>query len=416
MHITILSHGSRGDVQPYVALGVGLQRAGHTVRLAAPQFFERFISEQGLAFAPLAGDPTRLAQALADRAGWNPLRTGLVISEYALPLAAQVQVDVNRACQGTDVVIHSFLTTIAGHQAARQLDVPDFSALLIPIFAPTAAFSSPALPEFPLGSFYNRLTHNIFTQSFWQGSRLAYNWVVRRKYPHLPRLSGWPFCPSNRRRTPILYGFSPHVIPRPPDWGEDVHVTGYWFLETAPNWHPPADLVDFLEAGPPPVYIGFGSMITRDSKKLLSVVLDALARTGQRGLLLSGWGRLGRVNLPDHVFRIESAPHDWLFPRMAAIMHHGGAGTTAAALRAGVPAIITPFTSDQPFWGQRVYQLGVGPKLIPRQKLTTEKLVQAIDLAIGDRTMRQRAAELGKRIRAEAGVARAVETIERSFA
>ncbi len=412
MQITILAHGSRGDVQPYVALGIGLQRAGHAVRLAAPQLFADFVSEHGLEFAPLAGDPPRLAQALADRAGWNPLRTGQVIAEYALPLARQLLVDVRTACQDTDAVVHSFLTTIVGHQVACELDVPDVSALLLPIFAATGAFPNPALPDLPLGRLYNRLTHDFFTQSFWQFSRLAYQGVVRRQNPDLPRLSGWPFSPSNRPPTPILYGFSPQVIPRPPDWGKDIHVTGYWFLEAVSSWQPPADLVDFLTAGPPPIYIGFGSMITREAEKLVRVVLDALAQTGQRGLLLSGWGKLGRTDLPDHVFLIESVPHNWLFPRMAAIVHHGGAGTTAAALRAGVPAIITPFTSDQPFWGRRIYQLGVGPRPIPRQKLTAEKLAEAINMVTGDQAMQQRAAELGERIRAEDGVTRAVEIIE----
>jgi UDP:flavonoid glycosyltransferase YjiC (YdhE family) len=412
MHITILAHGSRGDVQPYLALGIGLRQAGYEVRLAAPRCFQEFVVEHGLDFAPLAGDPAQLAQALADRAGRNPLRAGQVIAEYTLPLAAQVLNDVRVACQGTDAVIHSFLTTIAGHQIARELDIPDFSALLFPAFARTAAFPNPALPALPLGGWYNRLTHDFFTQSFWQFSRLGYNWAVRRRHPHLPRLPGWPFSSAKQPATPILYGFSEYVIPRPPEWSENIHITGYWFLDPSSAWQPPAELVDFLATGPPPVYIGFGSMITHETEKLLESTLEALAQTGQRGLLLSGWSGLGRVNLPAHVSQIESAPHHWLFPRMATIVHHGGAGTTAAALRSGVPAIITPFTADQPFWGRRVYQLGVGPRPIPRQRLTAEKLARAIELALNDQVMRQRAATLGQRIRAEDGIERAVEIIK----
>ena len=411
MHITILGYGSRGDVQPYIALGVRLQQAGHTVRLAAPEPFETFVTNHGLEFAPLAGDPPQLVRDLVEKAGWNLLRTVQVMGEYAIPLAAQVLADVHRACRGTDVVIHSFLMTNAGHEAALQLDVPDFSALIFPIFTRTAAFPNMMFPALPLGDIYNRLTHDVFTQTFWQGSRLAYGWV-RRKHPHLPRLSGWPFSTSSRQSPPILYGFSSHVIPRSPDWGENVHVTGYWFLDTAPYWQPPADLVDFLEAGPPPVHIGFGSMITDEATRLTEIALDALAQTGQRGLLLTGWGGLGKADLPDHVFKIEAAPFDWLFPRVAAVVHHGGAGTTATALQAGVPAIVIPFTSDQPFWGRRVYQLGVGPRPIPRKKLTAEKLAQAIRTATSDQAMRHRAAELGERIRAEDGVTRAAEVIE----
>ncbi len=416
MHITILAYGSRGDVQPYIALGIGLLRAGYGVRLAAPQRFQGFVCEHDLDFAPLAGDPTQLAQALADRAGRNPLRTGQVIAEYALPLAAQVLNDVRAACQGTEAVVHSFLTTIAGHQVARELDIPDFSALLFPAFARTTAFPNPALPALPLGGWYNRLTHDFFTQSFWQFGRLGYNWVVRRRHPHLPRLPGWPFSPANQPATPMLYGFSEHVIPRPPEWHNDIHITGYWFLDPGSDWQPPAELVNLLAAGPPPVYIGFGSIITHQSEKLVEVALEALARTGQRGLLLSGWGGLGSAKLPPSVFQIESASHHWLFPRMAAIVHHGGAGTTAAALRSGVPAIIIPFTADQPFWGRQAYQLRVTPQPIPRKRLSAEKLARAIDLALGDQEMRRRAAELGQRIRVEDGVGRAVEIIERYLA
>jgi UDP:flavonoid glycosyltransferase YjiC (YdhE family) len=390
-----------------------LLRAGHRVRLAAPQCFQEFVCIHGLDFAPLAGDPTQLAQALADRAGRNPLWNGLVIAEYTLPLAVQVINDVRAACRGTDAIIHSFLTTIIGHQVARELGVPDFSALIFPIFARTAAFPNPALPALPLGGLYNRLTHDFFTQSFWQFSRLGYNWLLRRRHPHLPPLPRWPFDLSHRPVTPMLYGFSEHIIPRPPEWGDNIHLTGYWFLDPGVDWQPPAELVDFLAAGPPSVSIGFGSMITSEAKKLIEIALAALARTGQRGLLLGGWGGLGQVQLPSSVFPVESVPHSWLFPHMAAIVHHGGAGTTAAALRSGVPAIITPFTADQPFWGRQAWQLGVSPQPIPRKRLTVEKLIQAIELALEDQEMRRCAAELGRCLRAEDGVGRAVDIIER---
>jgi sterol 3beta-glucosyltransferase len=414
MHITILAYGSRGDVQPYVALGLELRRAGHEVRLAAPGPFEAFVANHGLEFAPLPGDPPQLARELV-KAGWNGPRIARAIAEYILPLVVQAQADVSRACRGADAIIHSFLMTMSGHEAALELDVPEISALIFPVFTRTAAFPNMMFPELPLGGIYNRLTHDFFTRSFWQGGRLVYGWV-RRKHPHLPPLSMWPFSASEGQQPPVLYGFSPHVIPRPDDWGDNVHVTGYWFLDVAPGWQAPDELLDFLEAGPPPVYVGFGSMIADEMRKLTGIALDALAQTGQRGLLLAGWGGLGGEDLPGHVFKIDFAPFDWLFPRMAAIVHHGGAGTTAAALRAGVPAIVVPFTSDQPFWGRRVYRLGVGPKPIPRKKLTAAKLAAAIRSATGDQAMRRRAVELGRRIRAEDGVARAVEVVERYLA
>ena len=414
MHITVLAYGSRGDVQPYVALGAGLRRAGHTVRLAAPEPFEPFVTEHGLEFSPLPGDPAQLMQKMVEEAGASLFRLVPVILEYAIPLGIQMLTSVRQACQGTDGIIHSFLMTVTGHEVARQLGVPDLSALVFAVFVPTATFPNPGFPELPLGSVYNRLTHRLFAQTFWQGNRLAYAWI-RRQHPELGRLSRWAFDPSNEQPTPILYGFSPQVLPKPTDWDEHVHVTGYWFLEATSGWRPPPELVDFLEKGPPPVYVGFGSVIIQEraAKRLTGIALEALTRTGQRGLLLTGWGGLVETDLPDDVLAIDFAPFDWLFPRMVALVHHGGMGTTAAGLRAGVPAVVVPFTADQPFWGRRIHQLGVGPRPIPRKKLTAEGLAEAIRAMTGDQGMRQRAARLGERVRAEDGVQRAVEVVER---
>lgn len=413
MHITLLAYGSRGDVQPYVALGVGFQRAGHAVRLAAPALFESFVTDYGIEFAPLAGDPAQLVRQAVERAGPGATLLGLarVILEHTIPIAAQVMCGCLDACQDTDAVIHSLLLTTAGYEIARRLGVPDFSALIFATFAPTGAFPNQGMPALPLGPVYNQLTHKFFTALYWHGGRLGYH-RVRRKHPDLPRLTAWPFDARNQRVTPILYGFSPHVIPKPPDWGANVHVTGYWSLDAAPGWLPSPELLEFLAAGPPPVFVGFGSNISRDMGRLAEIALAALAQTGQRGLLLSGWGGLAPADLPPNVFQIESAPFAWLFPRMKAVVHHGGVGTTADALRAGVPSIIVPFTADQPYWGRRVYQLGVGPAPIVHKKLTVERLAAAIQAAVTDEALRQRAAGLGARLRAEDGVARAVEIVE----
>jgi len=202
------------------------------------------------------------------------------------------------------------------------------------------------------------------------------------------------------------------VLPPPADWDERMHVTGYWFLDPVDAWTPPADLLEFLQAGSPPIFIGFGSMSPRNPEAMTQVILQALARTRQRAIILSGWGGLRAANVPDTVFTLDSIPFSWLFPRVAAVVHHGGAGTTAAGLRAGVPSIIVPFFADQPFWGQRVMDLGVGPAPIPRKELTAERLAQAIQMAVTDQPLRERAADLGTRIRAEDGIARAVELVK----
>jgi sterol 3beta-glucosyltransferase len=221
---------------------------------------------------------------------------------------------------------------------------------------------------------------------------------------------------SDGRPVPVLYSYSSHVIPRPNDWQETTRATGYWFLDRPSDFSAPPALVDFLTAGKPPVCIGFGSMTGRNPEQLTEIVLAALKQTRQRGILLTGWGGLSNADLPDEVFKLESIPHDWLFPQVAAVVHHGGAGTTAAVLRAGVPSIIVPFFGDQPFWGQRVAQLGVGSKPIPKKQLTVERLVATIEMAVSNQEMRDRAATLGQNIRAEDGVKEAVKVFHQYLA
>jgi sterol 3beta-glucosyltransferase len=197
-------------------------------------------------------------------------------------------------------------------------------------------------------------------------------------------------------------------VPRPADWPATVAVTGYWFLDEGADWQPPRALVDFLEAGPPPVFVGFGSMAGRDPDRLGRAVLAALARAGQRGVVVTGWGGLRVDDPPPGVFVAEAVPYDWLLPRVAAVVHHGGAGTIAAGLRAGKPTVVCPFVADQPFWGARVHALGAGPAPIPQRRLSAEALAGAIRVAVGDDGMRERAAALGAAIRGEDGVAAAV--------
>jgi UDP:flavonoid glycosyltransferase YjiC (YdhE family) len=237
--------------------------------------------------------------------------------------------------------------------------------------------------------------------------------LARRKVLDIPLapFSG-PYKSKATRGLPILYGFSPSVIPVPSDWDDNIHVTGYWFVDEADDWTPPPALVDFLESGAPPVYIGFGSLSNRNPEETADLVIRALKLTNQRAILLSGWGGLHKTDLPESIFMINSIPHSWLFPRVAAVVHHGGASTTAAGLRAGVPSVIVPFYGDQPFWGRRIAELGVGQNPIPRAKLTSERLASAIQQAVTDKGMHERAAILGEKIRAEDGIARAAEVIQ----
>lgn len=408
MKVTVLAYGTRGDVQPYVALGVALQQAGHRVRLAAPGVFQALVEEHGLVFCPLPGDPGDLMRRAADGAGSSLVRFPLVILQHTLPLAIPVLAAAREACQGVDAVIHSLLLTVAGHQMAAEQGIPDFSALIFLAFSPTSAFPAQVFARRSLGGMLNRLTHIGFVQLFWQANRFSYAYL-RRKNRDLASLAGWPF--AGPRPTPILYGLSPRVVPRPADWGRHCHLTGYWTLDEG-GYEPPPELGAFLEAGPPPVLVSFGSLVTARAGRLTEVVLEALQRTGQRGLLVRGWGAIQERDLPDSVLAVDSVPFEWLFPRMAALVHHGGVGTTATGLRAGVPAVVVPFTADQPFWGRQVQRLGVGPAPISPRKLTVERLAQAIEAAVADDGMRGRAAQLGEALRREDGALRAVEILE----
>lgn len=396
MKISILAFGSRGDVQPYTALGLGLQEAGHKVGLAAFSRFKGLVENRGLDFHSLGIDLGDLRES----------------GRKLKPMMERMQEGFWQASQGTEAIIFSTLGLNAYH-VAEKLKIPCLWALTIPIFGRTR--SQPALlPPLPLGGSFNLLAHILTEQGTQQTlGRLFNTW--RRKHLGLPPIPLYRFAYTQLRGQPVpmLYCYSPAVLPKPPDWGEHAHVTGYWTLNQPPDWQPPADLVDFLDSGPPPIYIGFGSETERDPKDINRLVLDALRGSGQRGVIAMGWGGLRGSDLPDSVFLTGFVPHDWLFPRMAAVVHHGGAGTTGAGLRAGVPNIIIPHSNDQPFWGRRVHALGAGPHPIPRKRLTANRLAQAIRAAVTDEATRERAAALGETIRAEDGVGNAVRIFNR---
>jgi UDP:flavonoid glycosyltransferase YjiC (YdhE family) len=239
-------------------------------------------------------------------------------------------------------------------------------------------------------------------------------WRKRNGLPYLDMKTGI-FGYIRKNAYPWFFGFSSHILPRPDDWDDNINVPGYWYLNEPEKWAPPSDLEDFINAGQPPLYFGFGSMIYRDSEKITSILIEALKMTGQRAVLSSGWSCLGNVNMPEYVHRIDSVPHSWLFPKMSAVIHHGGSGTTAASLRAGVPALIVPFLGDQFFWGNCVYQLGAGPKPLYKQRLTAENLAERINIMISDDSMRKKTVEIRNKLIMEDGVGKTVEIIRNYF-
>lgn len=419
MQITIIAGGSRGDVQPYVALGKGLKESGHTVRILAPQDYQDLIVAYGLDFFDMGDGVKMMAQSQIQDVveQGNILKILAVTGKGAQQMALQSALNGLVACQSSDLILAGFAGLSNGLALAEKLNIPFLSAHLMP-FTPTNEFPSvltPQLPQTRLTRWANGLSHRFAQQMMWQMLRSADNKARTQVLKMTPAPFWGPFESLQRESKPIIYGYSPQVIPPPADWPDYIQVTGYWFLEPPIGWEPPSDLVKFLQDGPPPVYVGFGSMLSRKPEETADLVLTALANTGQRAVLSSGWGGLKKENLPETVCMVGSIPHIWLFPRMAAVVHHGGAGTTGAGLHAGIPSIITPFFGDQPFWGQRVYELGVGPKPIPRQRLTVESLAEAIRAAVSDAAIRKNAAHLGKLIRAEDGIARAVAIIEQNW-
>jgi UDP:flavonoid glycosyltransferase YjiC (YdhE family) len=394
-----------------------LKDAGHTVRVLTSQDFQDLVTAHGLDFFDLGGNMQSVAQgmqALLEQGNFLKILSSM--GRAAQRLAGQAAVSGLAACQGADLIIAGLGGLFVGVALAEKLGIPFVQALYFP-FTPTREFPNALVPLPPLRlpPWANRLSHRIAQQMMWQNYRAADN-QARRQVLQIPPASFWgPFASLQRQEQTILYGYSPQVLPPPTDWGACIHVTGYWFLAPPAGWEPPIDLVNFIQSGPPPVYIGFGSMPSSKPEETTALVLQALARTGQRGVLSAGWGGLQNEGLPETVFTIGSIPFSWLFPQMAAVVHHGGAGTTSIGLWAGVPAIVTPFMGDQPFWGQRVYELGVGPKPIPRRRLTVERLADAIRCAVSDPGVRASAASLGERIRAENGIARAVAVIEQKI-
>ena len=416
MRITIITVGSRGDVQPYVALGLALARSGHAVRLATHDEFEPFIRGHGLDFMPVAGNPREIVQSEQGKR-WlesqsNPVRFMRGLKELTADLIWQVADDTIRASADAELLLASTLGLFSAAHIAEARGIPFVPAPLQPI-EPSWHLGQSLVPLpprwLPGKRLYNRASYTAMSLLMWQLFGRAVNEMRADRLKLAPTTrAAWQ--PS--ADLPVLYGYSRHVVPKPPDWGVNVHVCGYWFLDEEPGWTPPAGLVDFLESGPKPLYVGFGSMADRDPEAVLALVLEALDRSRQRAVLLTGWGGLSAADLPDHVYAVGAIPHAWLFPRVAAVVHHGGAGTTAAGLRAGVPSILIPFFADQHFWAEHVRRLGVGPAPIPRKRLMPAVLASALRQAVEDAGIRARAAPLGQQIRAEDGARQAAAVID----
>ncbi|HXZ84940.1 MAG TPA: glycosyltransferase [Myxococcota bacterium] len=417
MRVCILTLGSRGDVQPYVALARGLRAAGYDAALCAAPSFRSLVESHGVEWRSFdTGDPRELIHSEQGRAlvaGMaNPVR---LVRELIRLLEPLLEKGYTEACQNTadaDALLVAPTVLPLAQALQRKRGVPIAGAFLQPAHA-TREFPSWILPEpprwLPFRGALCRLSARLGWELLFRVARRAYDEALARVFGLPP--AGNPFRALERERWPTLYGFSSSVVPRPADWGPQIEVTGYWFLERDPRWRPPAALEAFLDAGPPPICVGFGSMPSQDPAALARLVVRALELAGRRGLLLSGWGALADVELPPSVLALEAAPHDWLFPRVAAVVHHGGAGTTSAALRAGVPSLVLPFIADQRFWGERVAKLGAGPRPLSRRKLGAERLAAALRDLVENPRYAQGASQCAAALAREDGIGRAVAAL-----
>jgi sterol 3beta-glucosyltransferase len=402
LRITCLTIGSRGDVQPYIALCKGLLAEGHRPRIATHSEFKAWVESHGIEFAPVAGDPAELMRICVE----NGMFTYSFLKEASSKFRAWIDELLTsswKACQNSDILIES-PSAMGGIHIAEALEIPYFRAFSMPWTRTRAYPHAFAVPEHKMGGAYNYITYVMFDNVFWKAIAGQVNrW--RKKELGLQATSLEKMQPN---KVPFLYNFSPSVVVPPLDYSDWIRVTGYWFLDEGFHWTPPKDLTDFIKKarddGKKLVYVGFGSIVVQDSAALTNTIIRSILKADVRCILSKGWSdRLDKKDaseieapLPPEILQIKSAPHDWLFRQIDAAAHHGGAGTTGASLRAGLPTIVKPFFGDQYFFGSRVEDLGVGIHL---KKLNVSVFSRALWEACNSQRMIVKAKVLGEAIR-----------------
>ncbi|MGC5224742.1 nucleotide disphospho-sugar-binding domain-containing protein [Micromonospora sp. DT81.3] len=409
MRVLILTFGTRGDVDPFIALADRLASDGHSAVLAAPEPYRGAVSP-AVRFEAMATEMHRVMRAGMADLGGPSQALGLAREMFAaMDESLGEQWNIAQRVDPTVIVGHP--KALGGIHIAERLSVPFVSSLPLPFLTPTTAFPIPFVAR-PLPGPVNRATYQ-----FNRITALAYGGMVnrfRQSLLGLPRMSRH----SDYLRTldgdhaSVLYPFSRHVVAVPADYPARVHVTGYWFTATATTWTAPPRLVDFLESDQPVVYVGFGSMgFGAKAAQRSRVVLDALRSVGVRAVVATGWGGLAAESGND-ILVVDDVPHEWLFPRVSAVVHHGGSGTTAAGLRWGRPTLICPILGDQAFWGRRVNELGAGPRPLSLRRATSSSLADRIVDLTSHESYRTQAAVVEDGIRAEDGTGEAVKLLE----
>ena len=426
MRITIVTVGTRGDVEPFVALGVGLQKSGHSVKIATHAMFESFITENGLGFALVSGNVQEAINSDEAREALEGSKTSfsflLKVRSKAAPLVLTAVKELFEACKDAEHLMCTPLTLHITYFLSKEFSIPISVGCVNPA-GPTRHFHCIIVPPAPeslpviVKRVYNAYSHVIMGKLVWMGQRPLLNEAWKKVFGHgLP--INEPLGPAFKKNPRLmLYAYSRHVLDKPADWASVQHVTGYWFLKPDAQQKLTPELEKFIHAGSKPIYIGFGSMNSGQHKKgaIKKLILEAVSKTGQRAVVLNTGLDLVPEELPENIFATAPVPFELLFPKMAAVVHHGGAGTTAAGLRAGVPSVITPLIYDQRFWAWCVEKNGTGTRPIPWSQLTADNLCKGIMEALYSKEIEQRAHETGKAINSEDGVEQAVKLFNQFY-
>ncbi len=407
MRITMISIGSTGDVRPYIILGRELKARGHQVTICAFQDFENAVLSEGLLFKGLTGDVKALMAALLN--GSSGVTFLKQVRDTLVDFMDPFLEDLEAACEDAEAIIGTYLGQVL--QSLAEVRRIPFIQTHYYVMDKNAEAPITAAPGQHIGKVWNLASYELgyFIVSVMEKYYL-HDW--REKHGMAPRkLERAPKYELNGHQIPVLYAISPLVMPRPSEWEENIHMTGFWRDERDVNFTPSPELLAFLQNGDKPIYVGFGSMVSGDMGETLEIVVQAIRESGVRAVIAKGWGV---TELPEdpNIFVADFVPHDWLFRHVAGVVHHGGAGTTAAGIQAGCPTLVVPFGGDQPFWGARVHDLGVGPKPIPRDKLTVSRLSKALDDLTSTKKYRVAAHELGERLCMEKGCITAANIIE----
>ncbi|KAH8104667.1 glycosyltransferase family 1 protein [Cristinia sonorae] len=410
-----LTIGSRGDVQPYIALSLGLKKAGHEVMIITHEEYKGWVESFGIEHRTAGGDPGMLMKLSVDNKMFSPQFFKESISNYRKWLDALL-LDAWEQCKGAQVLLESPYA-MAGVHIAEALGIPYFRVCTMP-WTKTTQFPHPFISPPVETPKFNSMSYVLFDNVFWAATSTQINrW--RTEHLHIPATDMSHLAQS---KIPMIYNFSPSVVPKPLDWNDTRIETGYWFLDNSEglSWTPPPSLVEFMDRaradGKPLVYIGFGSITVPNPNAVTEKICQAVVKSDVRAIVSKGWSaRMAKdsekqkeVEMPKECYAIDKIPHDWLFPKIDAALHHGGAGTTSASLRAGIPTLIKPWFGDQFFWASRVHKLGAGMRV---PSLRVNDLAVALTRATSDRIMKEKAMLVGERIRSEDGVQNAIRFI-----